>query len=167
MRLVMADEHHLPGMLACIEAARAYFKEKQIPQWQSNHYPGREDLCADIAKKNAYVVIEADQVIATAAIQFTQDPNYDKIDGAWICDGKYAVIHRIAVLPKWKGQQAAALFVAFAKGKGKTIGCKSLRIDTHCQNIAMIRFIEKCGYRYCGVVVVGDGTKRNAYELPL
>ena len=112
-------------------------------------------------------MIEADQVIATAAIQFTQDPNYDKIDGAWICDGKYAVIHRIAVLPKWKGQQAAALFVAFAKEKGKTIGCKSLRIDTHCQNIAMIRFIEKCGYRYCGVVVVGDGTKRNAYELPL
>ena len=39
-----------------------------------------------------------------------------------------------------------------------------LRIDTHENNRVMQRAIQRFGFQYCGEVIVGDGTKRLAYD---
>ena len=40
----------------------------------------------------------------------------------------------------------------------------SIRIDTHEDNKPMRRFLEKCGFKFCGIIYLEDGSKRLAYE---
>ena len=42
--------------------------------------------------------------------------------------------------------------------------CGNVRIDTHDDNFPMQRALERCGYRYCGVIVIEDGSERLAYQ---
>lgn len=165
MKLLQATKDDVNQLFHCIEEARSYFKENKIPQWQSKQYPSIHHIFQDIEKGQSYVVKEDDQVIATAAISLEKDPNYIHIEGHWLKDENYMVVHRIAILPTWKGKQVGKLFIEYAKKKALAFGYASVRIDTHPKNQAMIRLIEKCGFTYCGIIYVEDGTPRNAYEL--
>lgn len=167
MKLIPATSNHKEEILACLEEARTYFKKANIPQWQNPNYPCMFDVENDILNENAYVVIQQDHVVACAAILVEDDPNYQVIEGEWICNGTYGVIHRIAVLSEMKGKEIASYFFQYAKMLAKQAGCMSLRIDTHEQNHAMRRWIEKCGFQYCGIIHVEDGTPRMAFEFKL
>ena len=41
---------------------------------------------------------------------------------------------------------------------------KSLKIDTHEDNIGMQSLIKKLGYTYCGIIYTNYGDKRLAFE---
>ena len=41
---------------------------------------------------------------------------------------------------------------------------KSLRIDTHRQNIPMQNSLVKNGFRYCGIIYLESGDERIAYQ---
>mgnify|MGYP004576016651 CR=1 FL=1 len=116
-------------------------------------------------KKNAksYVPLGAIIILIGSAVAVVfalipgPDPDYAVIDGAWIDDQPYGVIHRIASDGLSHGVFAACL--AFAKRS-----YRALRMDTHKDNRVMQALAEKNGFAYCGVVHLRGVGPRMAYQ---
>lgn len=164
MEIRLATLQDCDQVLVIIEEAKKYFKSQGIDQWQ-NGYPHAQSILQDVTNHCCYVLCDADQIIATAAILFEDDPNYATIeDGDWLSHSPYGVIHRIACLPQYKGQGLCSLFFEYAKMRGRAAHLHSLRVDTHRDNHSMQRLIAKNGFQYCGIVHMADGGERYAYE---
>ena len=73
----------------------------------------------------------------------------------------------IAVSPRAKGKGAAGLFFEELKRQARERGIRVLRGDTHRDNKAMQRVMEKSGLSYRGIIHIEDGTERLAYEIIL
>ena len=148
------------------DAAREYFRLAGIDQWQTG-YPQNEVVLNDIASHFTHAVWADGRIIAACAIIPAPDPSYARIDGAWLTGGKYTVIHRVAVLPKYKGRGIASLLFSHARDISDP-SILSLRADTHEDNLSMQRLLEKNGFVRCGIITLyGDseaGKTRIAYE---
>ncbi|MGL5694237.1 MAG: GNAT family N-acetyltransferase, partial [Peptostreptococcaceae bacterium] len=139
----------------------------KIDQWQ-NGYPNNQSIESDIEKSESYVLEKHDEIIATAAISFNGESTYDEIhEGKWISNDPYAVIHRVAVSEDKKGNGVAGeLFNKLEEICTKN-NVYSIKIDTHRENKSMQRFLEKHGYKYCGVIYLLDKNERVAFEKNL
>lgn len=162
MRSRHARSSDLPDIMSIIGQAKQRLKNIGIDQWQDG-YPNEESICNDIAKRNGYVVLERDSVVAYAAILFEDDPYYARIDGRWLSDNPYVVVHRIAVHDDYTRHGVAQYILSIAERKATRLGTSAFRIDTHQGNHAMRNLIRKHGFTLCGIVQVRDG-KRLAYE---
>lgn len=147
----------LEQIMVILNDAKAYLKEKGIPQWQ-NGYPNRDVFLDDLKKGDLYVLKEDDVVLGMCVIKDFEE-TYEVIDGAWLNDEPYYVIHRIAIKEDLKGKNCAKQLFDYAKSLGKDV-----RIDTHAMNESMKRCILKNDFIYCGIITLKDGTLRNAYQ---
>ena len=102
-------------------------------------------------------VIENGDIRAVFYFAVEEDPTYGYIDGAWMNDSPYGVIHRIAVGQSGRGAAAECFQFAYER-------CGNLRIDTHEKNIPMQRCLAKNGFRRCGIIYLEDGDPRIAYQ---
>lgn len=145
--------------------AKQSMKAAGINQW-NEEYPGAAEAKRDIENGTAYVICDERQVIGYTCIQFKEDINYARIDGNWMNEAPYGVIHRTAILSSCKGKGLAGMFFDYAEKLAKEKGIHNLRIDTHKDNTPMQHCIAKHGYTYCGVVymVNGDGSPRDAFQ---
>ena len=153
----------LPAMLAIYAYARQKMKENGNPnQWIT--YPKREILENDLALDRSYVLTDGERVCGTFVFFVGNDPTYDVIEGTWLNDDPYGVIHRIASDGTNKGILHEA--VAFAK---RFTG--NLRIDTHADNVVMQNALQKEGFSKAGIIYVKDDTSdhspRIAYQKVL
>ena len=150
-----------------IKEAQVYFKDLGINQWQNN-YPNEKIIYDDILNRNSYVLLRHGEVVCTAVISFDGESTYNNIyEGQWLSHNDYAVIHRIAVSNKYKGQGLASALIKNAEELSIKRGVYSIRIDTHEENISMQRLLKKNGFSYCGVIFLKDGNKRIAFEKVL
>ena len=101
--------------------------------------------------------LAAPRIVAYFALLPSPEPTYDVIDGAWLTDGPYGVIHRMASYPEVHGIFSTVIDYAAAR-------YVHLRIDTHRDNRIMQHLIGKHGFTYCGIIWLQDGTERLAYE---
>ena len=125
-------------------------------QWSAPGFPDDSLLLRDIAREGSFV-IEDDALVAYFALLPSPEPTYDYIDGAWLTDEPYGVIHRMASYPDVHGIFSAVIDFAASR-------YSHLRIDTHRDNHIMQHLIEKHGFTYCGIIWLEDGTERLAYE---
>ena len=88
-----------------------------------------------------------------------EDPNYRRIDGAWLNDLPYQTLHRVASSGERKGMVDFIAQWALTR-------CDNLRGYTHADNLPMQRAFERNGFRRCGIVWMQDGTERIAYQCP-
>ena len=147
----------LPALRPVFEAAKAIMRaDGNLEQWSAPGFPPEDLLLHDIARGGGFV-IENRGLIAYFALLPSPEPTYDYIDGAWLTDEPYGVIHRIASYPEEHGIFAAIIDYAAAR-------YAHLRIDTHRDNRIMQHLIEKHGFTYCGIIWLEDGTDRLAYE---
>lgn len=159
----------LPAAHELFATARAFMAEAGNPTQWAGGYPQDEILRDDIANNGFWIVFDAedlDEKEPLAVFFFDtvdDDETYRKIDGAWLNDETFGVVHRIAThrgthgigtaCIKWAEQQAA---VRGAKG--------GIRIDTHEDNTPMRSLLAKLGYTYTGIIWTYDGTPRVAYQ---
>ena len=101
--------------------------------------------------------LAAPHIVAYFALLPSPEPTYDYIDGAWLTDEPYGVIHRMASYPEVHGIFSTIIDYAASR-------YTHLRIDTHRDNRIMQHLIEKHGFTYCGIIWLEDGTERLAYE---
>lgn len=165
MNIIKTQPHHIESVCNLYKQAALFLRDQGIDQWQ-NHYPNFESLQLDIQKKGSYVLVnEKDEVCATFALLFEDDPYYEIIEeGSWSFDSPYGVVHRLCVNPTMKHQGLASQCLMFAVDeceKNKMNGC---RIDTHPDNKKMQGLILKCGFEYCGLVHVANHALRWGYE---
>ena len=144
-------------MLPVFEAAKAIMRaDGNLEQWSAPGFPGEDLLLRDIARGGGYV-IEDKGIVAYFALLPSPEPTYCLIEGAWLTDGPYGVIHRIASYPGVHGVFSAIIGFAAAR-------YPHLRIDTHRDNHIMQHVIDAAGFTYCGIIWLDDGTERLAYE---
>lgn len=126
-------------------------------QW-ADDYPSPGLLGTDIAKRQLYVLEEGGAVHAVFVLAHGPDPTYLRIDGQWLSDKPYMVIHRIASDGVCRGVLAEA--VRFAEER-----TGSLRIDTHENNRIMRQLLSEHGFAYCGIIYLENGEERLAFQI--
>ena len=127
-------------------------------QWPEG-YPHHDIIEKDIISGYSYVCTANDEILAAFYLSTEPEKTYNVIDGAWLNDEPYGVIHRIARIKneKAKGVGEFCLNWCFEE-------VKNIRIDTHEDNIPMKKLLEKLGYKHCGTIWIETGAKRLAYQ---
>ncbi|MBE6117138.1 MAG: GNAT family N-acetyltransferase [Erysipelotrichaceae bacterium] len=151
---------------AIYDQARAYMKARGVRQWQWG-YPVRETVLSDIEDGKGYVVTDSGRVIGVCYITEAPEPTYEVIEnGEWLNDDPYVSVHRTAVANDCKGKGAGNLFFEEAERYARRIGYRSLRVDTHPDNLSMQRLIEKNGFTACGTIYIPseENGPRIAYQ---
>lgn len=147
----------LPEILKIYEHARTFMRETGNPtQWQGG-YPQREVLINDIEKGQLYVYESGGEICCVFVFFIGVDPTYAYIDGAWLSDEPYGVIHRVASSGKERGVFSKC--IDFCR-----LQISHLRIDTHADNKVMQHTVEKHGFKKCGIIYLENGDPRIAYE---
>jgi hypothetical protein len=166
MKIQLSTLDNVPTIMDIIDDAKAYLASLKIDQWQ-NGYPNAEQVENDIKNGESYVVVnDENQVMATSMFTKNKESTYKIIEGNWIIDEteKYGVVHRMAIKTAFKKLGLATfLFDAFHQ-QLKENNIRSLKIDTHEDNLGMQSLIKKLEYTYCGIIYTGYGAKRLAFE---
>lgn len=137
-------------------------KEDGSTQWQSG-YPNLKTVENDIEKGYCYLLTSGKKIIASAALIFNDEPSYNVIDGNWLSNGNFLVIHRMAVSDDVLRKGIATEFFSLIEKFAKENGIFSVKVDTNFDNDAMLYLLNKLNYTYCGEVQVADGP-RKAFE---
>ncbi len=154
-------------IMRIIKQAQNYFKENGIDQWQDN-YPNSDVINNDIKNGNSYIVENNGHIIATIVVSFEKEVAYNNIyQGQWISDERYAVIHRIAIDNMYKGLGLSHKIIKFAEEISIKRGIKSIKVDTHKENIPMQKLLEKNQFKYCGIIYLENNEERVAFEKKL
>lgn len=131
-------------------------------QWDET-YPTSQHIAADIRNGDAYVIESEGRVIAYGAVVFTGEEAYESLQGAWLSDRPYVVVHRMAVAQNRQGKGLARIFLESTESLARSKGIGSFRIDTNFDNFPMLHLLDKCGFTYCGEIRYSGGARR-AYE---
>lgn len=153
-----ASRNDLERIMQIYEYAREFMKNTGNPdQWGTSH-PARELVQADIRDGVCRLVCDENGIRGVFALLAGPDPTYLRIEnGAWLNDGPYIAIHRIASDGKAHGVFRCAADHCKAL-------CANIRIDTHADNRIMQKSIEKNGFVRCGIIYTADGSPRIAYQ---
>ena len=166
-------------ILEIIEKAKIELRKLGLDQWQ-NGYPNREVIESDVKKGISYVLEETAEnnkkpgekvfgkIVGTIVLSPEREEPYSKIEGKWITNDDYIVIHRLAVDSEIKNKGIATKILEFSEKECIKNKILSIKADTHENNEPMKRFLEKNGFNYCGVIYLDRepdvGEKRIAYE---
>ena len=165
MVILPATEADLQAVIELVAQGRAALARQGVDQWQDG-YPSPETIRRDLLCGDGRIVRIDGAAAAYAAFVFDGEPAYDAIDGQWLTDEPYVLVHRIAVVDGERGRGVAAEFLHRVETLAQERGVKAFRIDTNFDNQTMLRLLERTGFTYCGKVVYRSG-ERLAYDKRL
>jgi GNAT superfamily N-acetyltransferase len=160
-----ASASEVPQIWEIIQQAIVRRKNDESQQWQDG-YPNEDVIKQDISKGIGYVLIDDNIVAGYAAILFNDEPAYEQLKGAWLTNGNFAVVHRVAISDDYLGKGLAQKIFLFVEDLAKGNNVFSIKVDTNFDNIPMLKILEKLGYTYCGEVTF-RGSFRKAFEKTL
>lgn len=147
----------LSQIMAVYKKARVFMAQSGNPDQWGTAYPTEAMIRQDIENGKCYVNLEDSNILSVFYFAVEEDPVYGYIEGRWLNDRPYGVIHRIAAGERGKGAAAECFQFAYAQ-------CGNLRIDTHEKNLPMQRCLAKNGFQRCGIIYLEDGDPRIAYQ---
>lgn len=160
----------IPGIMEIVDYARQTLRRHRVDQWQGT-YPNPEVFIRDIERGELYTIRHGEELAAFFLVTSRPEPCYDAItDGKWTPELPYCVLHRCAVAREYRGTEIAGYMLRCAEEKARTLGGRTLRVDTHRKNKPMQQLLRGNGYRYRGNVLVeenGHDPARQAFEKVL
>lgn len=162
MELVIAHQAVVPKIMGLVEQARAFLKSCGVDQWQDG-YPDQQRIEQDIESKTGYLCLEDGQIVGYLCVDFNGEPAYDEIDGAWLSNRPYVVVHRLALDTKARGRGFASSIFRLVEQMGRERNIHSFKIDTDADNLIMKHLLLKNGFEYCGVIRF-QNSRKIAYE---
>lgn len=160
-----AQHSDLEQIMSIIRDAQAMMGEEGRTQWQDG-YPASSDIVRDLERGYGYVLADPSDggILAYGAVVFDGEPTYDVIEGKWLSDNPFVVVHRQATARALMGRGLGAEFLNNVESLATSRDIPSFRIDTNHDNRYMLRLLEKQGFSYCGIITLGSGDKRMAFE---
>lgn len=158
----LATSSDIPRIMEIIQQAKKQMYREGKQQWNET-YPTQEHIACDIKDENGYVMCMSEHIIAYGAVVFNGEPTYSSIQGSWLSDQQYVVLHRLAVADEMKKQGIATMFIKEVEKMSFQKGIYSFKVDTNYDNIYMQRTLSKLGFTYCGEIIFQKGS-RMAYE---
>ncbi len=145
-----------------IQAAIERRKKDGSTQWQDG-YPNENTIKQDIALNHGMVLTDNDLILSYAAVILDNDPDYNYIEGNWLNDEKYTVIHRVATSDNMIGRGLATNLFILIEDYCIQQNIFNIRVDTNFDNYSMLHILNKLNYTYCGQVYL-RGAARRAYQ---
>ena len=157
----------IPRIMEIVDYARQSLRSHRVDQWQGE-YPSEDIFRQDVARGELYAVRHGAELAAFFLVTDRPEPCYEDItDGKWTPDLPYCVLHRCAVAREYRGTGLAEQMLRFAEETARSLGGRTLRVDTHRKNKSMQQLLRNNGYRYRGNVLVdenGHDPARQAFE---
>jgi GNAT superfamily N-acetyltransferase len=160
-----ADLSEVPLIWTILQDAIEQRRQDGSTQWQDG-YPNELTIQNDIQNGYAYVLTENHLILCYAAIIFDKEPAYEDIQGKWLTNGDYAVVHRVAVSKLAKGKGIATKLFKNIEDLCLTQNIYSIKVDTNFDNVPMLKILDRLSYNYCGEVFF-RGAARKAFEKKL
>ena len=123
-----------------------------------------KDILADINNGNAYVLTVNDQIAVYGAVVLNGEPAYEFLEGKWLTNSNYYVIHRFATLPKLQREGYARIFINKVCSLCEVEHVPSIKVDTNYDNLPMVSLLSSMGFCLCGKVSYGERGLRFAFE---
>ncbi|MDR0834227.1 MAG: GNAT family N-acetyltransferase [Candidatus Symbiothrix sp.] len=142
--------------------AKEQMRLRNSRQWQDG-YPAMETIVDDIKKDYGYVLCLKNDVIAYGSVIFTGEPAYDALQGNWLSNLPYVVVHRLAVADEVKNRGIATLYMQKVEDLSQQKGIHSFRVDTNFDNLYIQKMLHSLNFTYCGEIFY-DKNQRRAYE---
>jgi len=165
LQLRKAALSEVPQIWEIIQDAIEQRRLEGSKQWQDG-YPNETSIENDINNGFGYVLTEKETILCYAAIIFDIEPAYEEIEGKWLTNGDYVVVHRVAVSKLAKGKGIATKLFEHVEGLSIENNVYSIKVDTNFDNVPMLKILDKLNYTYCGEVYFRGGARR-AYEKQL
>ena len=165
MILRHANELELPIIWEIIQDSIEQRRLEGSLQWQDG-YPNYDSIKSDFEKNQAFVLCNTEKIIAYAAIIFDIEPAYTAIEGQWLTNQEYVVIHRVAVSKDMKRKGIAKKLFELIEPLALSHKVFSIKVDTNFDNIPMLKILKALDYQYCGEVFF-RGSARMAFEKVL
>jgi len=137
--------------------ARKFMLNSGNPDQWGNVHPPANLILHDIEQELSYVCTFQNDILAVFYYNIEIDPTYGVINGQWLNDAPYGVVHRIASSRSVRGAGYFCLQWCLEQ-------CKNLRIDTHKDNSPMLNLLDKLDFSYCGIIRIENGDERLAYQ---
>ena len=137
-------------------------KKDGSEQWQDG-YPNLDIINNDIEKGVGFVLTNHGNIVGYTAILINDEPEYEKIKGAWLSNSDYVVFHRVAISENHLGKGLAKKLMEHIEDFALKNKIYSIKADTNFDNKAMLKIFENFNYSYCGQVFF-RGQPREAYE---
>ncbi|CAM3202848.1 GNAT family N-acetyltransferase [Lactiplantibacillus plajomi] len=156
MYLKKATLDDLDTIIDILSDGRNQLAESGVDQWQGD-YPSRKQITADIMQGAAFLVNSDDNAtVGAVAVVQSPDETYTTAHAEWLNQNDpYRVIHRVAIHSNHAGHgYATQLFekvIDHITRRHPEI--KSIRIDTHSDNLAMQHLIAKMNFKRVGEMV--------------
>jgi len=140
-------------------------KEDGSNQWQDG-YPNPDVVQNDIEKGQGFVLVDGETIIGYSAVIINDEPAYAGIEGKWLTNDDFVVIHRVALSGNYLGKGLAKLVMGCIEDFALQNHIYSIKADTNFDNFPMMKTFESLGYVLCGEVFF-RGAPRKAYEKVL
>ena len=160
-----ATSKDIPKIWDIIQQAIVRRKNDGSRQWQDG-YPNETVILQDITKGVGYVLTDDNTIVGYAAILFNDEPAYKHLNGTWLTNEDFVVVHRVAISDDYLGKGLAQKIFLFTEDLAIENNIFSIKVDTNFDNIPMLKILEKLGYTYCGEVTFRGGI-RKAFEKKL
>ena len=147
----MARPEDAPIVWEVLQQAIRRRKADGSNQWQDG-YPNPEVVSRDIEKGVGFVLTDGELIVAYCAVLINDEPEYNRIQGKWLTNGDFVVVHRIAVSDDSLGKGMAVSLLGFIEEYALHNHIFSIRADTNFDNNAMLHIFIKLGFEYCGEV---------------
>ena len=166
MNFRKATEENIDVIMGIYDRARDYMRANgNYIQWQ-NGYPSKEIVLSDIKKEQCYVCLEGERIVAVFSLDYSEESLFSTLsEGEWFNEEPYAVIRRIAVEGDMHNKNMGPRCFEYAFRQACKNKVNNLRLITHKDNIAMLKAMEKFGFKYCGIIDLKDGHPRMAYHF--
>ena len=151
----------LPEIMPIYDCARRFMARTGNPNQWIDGYPAETDILRDIESDCHYVIEhDNDGIVGAFMFRIGNDSTYDIIEGAWLNDDEYGVVHRLASNGKHKGIAKICFDYCFTE-------INNIRVDTHHENTVMQKGILQYGFSPCGTIYCHNGSPRLAYQRTL
>lgn len=143
--------------------------EDNLTQWD-NPEIFKKELIDYINKKVLYKVVKNSEIMGFFAYIKNGDNAYNKITGKWLNDNPYITIHKMA--SKYPKNGIGRYIIEYVREQMLIDNLKDIRIDTHKNNKSMNIFLEKMGFKFCGIISLNldfndEHQLRNAYQFTI
>lgn len=163
MKLRKAELAEAEICYSFINDARKYHARLGFTQWHAG-YPVLETIIDDIIKGMGYAFVDENgSLIGYCCFIIDDEPAYRVIDGSWLNDNQYAVIHRMAFGSTARGKGMSHEAFELLKKQALSYGINTIRVDTQKENKVMQHILEREGFVHCGYVEF-DGGPKLAYQ---
>ncbi|MBQ8292349.1 MAG: GNAT family N-acetyltransferase [Bacilli bacterium] len=160
----IANEKDIYGIYEIIKDAKKLLKESGSDQWQDkDNYPSLDTITSYVRTRSMYVYEENYEIVGCLALCRGIDEAYLEIDGKWLNDDVYFVMHLMAVKNGHYHKGVAKTLIKELSKIAYQENVYNIRIDTKKENIKMTNLLLKMGFVKTGVITL----KRDAVIDPL